>query len=177
LRAQYRRDRTEGQAYSVYLGVEKRGIVAQLAAWFGDDRGIPILPLGGYHSEPFEAAIGEHQRETGRPAVFLYAGDLDASGEDIERNFLRHVSFDVSIRVALTLEQAEEHDLPPMVGKETDTRAAGFTAKYGRLFHIEVDALPPDVLRGLFADALAEYWDEDIYGAVLEREAAERAEL
>src|SRR5262245_29902423 len=52
----YRRDRTDGQNVSLYLGVEKAGIVAQLQEWFGD-LGIPILALGGYSSQTHEAAV------------------------------------------------------------------------------------------------------------------------
>ena len=33
---QYRLDRTEGQDVSLYLGVEKSGMIEQLSAWFGD---------------------------------------------------------------------------------------------------------------------------------------------
>src|SRR5215510_14642399 len=36
----YRRDRTEGQDLSLYLGVEKHGLVELLRAWFGD-LGVP----------------------------------------------------------------------------------------------------------------------------------------
>jgi hypothetical protein len=43
----YRLDRTAGQDVSIYLGVEKAGMVVQLQSWFGD-LGIPILALGGY---------------------------------------------------------------------------------------------------------------------------------
>lgn len=35
----------------------------------------------------------------------------------------------------------------------------------------EVDALPPDVLRGLFDDAIQGYWDTSTYEAVVPREA------
>lgn len=42
----YRRDRTEGQAVSVYVGVAKATMVNQLTAWFGD-YGIPVVALGG----------------------------------------------------------------------------------------------------------------------------------
>jgi hypothetical protein len=38
----YRRDRTEGQEVSIYLGVEKDGMVNQLDAWFSC-LGLPIL--------------------------------------------------------------------------------------------------------------------------------------
>lgn len=177
LRSIYRRDRSEGQQHLVYLGIEKGGIVEQLRAWFSDPLGIPILPLQGYHSEAFERRIAERHAIDGRETVLLYAGDLDASGEDIERNFLRHVPFDSSTKVALTASQAVEYDLPPLPGKATDQRAKGFAEKYGSLFQIEVDALPPDTLRDLFAAAIAEYWDDGAYQAALERETAEREEL
>jgi hypothetical protein len=39
---------------------------------------------------------------------------------------------------------------------------------------VELEALPPDVLRELYADALADYWDEDAFRAVVEVEARER---
>ena len=177
LRDQYRRDRTEGQPYTIYLGVEKAGIVEQLRRWFGIPLGLPVLPLGGYHSQPFEREISGASAAYDRPSVLLYAGDLDASGEDIERNFLRWNDFGMSNRIALTLEQAQEHELPPMPGKHSDTRSAGFAAKYGGLFQIEVDALPPDVLRRAFEDAIGGYWDDDAYQVVLAREANEREEL
>jgi hypothetical protein len=41
----YRRDGTAGQRVSLYLGVEKDGMVTQLAAC-SDDLGLPILALG-----------------------------------------------------------------------------------------------------------------------------------
>ena len=42
---------------------------------------------------------------------------------------------------------------------------------------VELDALPPDVLRALYADAIAEFWNDDAHEAALEREAAERRTL
>jgi hypothetical protein len=83
---QYRRDRTAGQDVSLYSGVEKRGIVAQLDAWFSNQLGIPVLPLGGYSSESYEREIQADSKATGRPVIIIYAGDFDPSGEDILRN-------------------------------------------------------------------------------------------
>src|SRR5690242_6235462 len=68
----YRRDRTEGQQWSVYVGVEKAGIVEQLASWFGD-LGLPILALGGYASQTYVDDIASDARSQGRPAVLIYA--------------------------------------------------------------------------------------------------------
>jgi hypothetical protein len=177
LRRLYRRDRTEGQKQQLYLGVEKAGLVQQLRVWFGQPFGIPILPTGGYSSESFEAEILTHSHTDGRPTVLLYGGDLDPSGEDIERNLLRWTDFDIAKRIAVTPEQIVEFALPTLPGKASDSRAATFESKHGRLFQVEVDALAPDVLRGLFADAIAEFWDDDAYNVVLSQEQAERETL
>ena len=161
--AQYRRDRTEFQDVSVYLGVEKKGIVAQLESWFGD-QGIPILALGGYSSQTYIDDVAADAFGQSRDAVLLYAGDFDPSGEDIDRDFeARTGCFDEVVRVALTAEQVSTYQLPPAMGKVTDSRAGRFIARHGQLVQVELDALPPDVLRTLYADALAQFWDVSAY--------------
>lgn len=173
----YRRDRTEGQDVSIYLGVEKNGIVEQLRAWFGHF-GLPILALGGYSSQSYVAEVVADVSESGRPAVLLYAGDHDPSGEDIDRDFCARTGcFDRVVRVALTYEQVREYDLPPQPGKSTDSRAGGFMARHGELVQVELDALPPEVLRSLYETALAPWWDVSAYREVLAREREERASL
>jgi hypothetical protein len=177
LREIYRRDRTEGQAYALYLGVEKAGIVAQLQEWFGD-RGIPVLALGGYGSQTYVDDVAAHAKKDGRPAVLLYAGDHDASGEDIDRDFTARTGCWWKVRrVALTATQVRQYALPPQPGKETDSRARGFVARHGKLVQVELDALPPDVLRTLYTDAIAAFWNDDAYRQALAREATERRSL
>jgi hypothetical protein len=128
-------------------------------SWFGD-YGLPVLPLGGYSSQAFVDVIRRDIAAKGRPAVLLYAGDFDASGQDIIRDFIKRVGcFDVQRQVALTSEQVAEHKLPELPGKASDVRAAGFKAKHGRLCQVELDALPPDVLHRLYSDALAPFLD------------------
>lgn len=173
----YRRDRTEGQEWSVYLGVEKAGMVVQLQSWFGD-LGVPILALGGYASHSYKDQVAADVHRTARPAVLLYAGDHDPSGEDIDRDFVdKTACWDKVIRVALNAEQVAEYNLPPMPGKDTDARAAGFIARHGELVQVELDALDPDDLQGLYQAALDGFWDESAYEAALEQEAADVAEL
>lgn len=177
IRDQYRRDRTEGQEHCLCLGVEKAGLVAQLEEWFGEPFGIPIIPLGGYESESFDREINDHLEGDGRRSVLLYVGDLDPSGEDIERNLREWTKFDVYTRIALTTEQVEEYSLPHLPGKTGDTRNEGFRARHGKLFQVEVDALDPNVLRELFQTAIDEFFDNAIYEKVLRREKRERRQL
>jgi|KBSMisStaDraftv2_1062788.scaffolds.fasta_scaffold41536_5 hypothetical protein len=177
LQSIYRRDRTEGQTVSLYLGVEKAGIVAQLEEWFGD-LGVPIVALGGYSSQTYVDEVAADALAAKRPAVLLYAGDHDPSGEDIDRDFLeRTACFDEVRRVALTADQVEQYALPPQPGKETDSRARGFVERHGRLVQVELDALPPDILQGLFEAAIEEFFDATRYQAVLVRETKERRSL
>src|SRR5262245_57479113 len=173
LRDIYRRDRTEGQPVSLYLGVEKAGLLAQLDAWFGE-LGVPIIPFGGYSSESYEADIVEDVNDSDRPAVLLYAGDHDPSGEDIDRNFIEQTGCWQEVRrVALNADQVEEYNLPPQPGKTTDSRARGFIERHGRLVQVELDALPPETFRALFEAAIAEFWDTKAYKAALKQERAD----
>lgn len=173
----YRRDRTEGQRYSLYLGVEKNGIVEQLESWFGD-LGIPILALGGYSSQSYVDKVAQDVQRRGREAILIYAGDHDPSGEDIDRDFgERSGCFQKIVRVALSAAQVEEYGLPPQLGKEKDSRAAGFIRKHGELVQVELDALPPDVLQNLYNEAIDNFWNNNAYKRCLDYEAQERKEL
>ncbi|MGH9288184.1 MAG: hypothetical protein ACRD0V_07845, partial [Acidimicrobiales bacterium] len=97
-----------------------------------------------------------------RPSVFVYARDLNASGVDIDRDFVARVGhFDKVERVALSMDQVERFGLPPQLGKATDPRAADFVRRTGLLVQVELEALDPDDLRGLYDDVLADYWDDD----------------
>lgn len=104
----------------------------------------------------------------------LYAGDFDPSGEDIDRDFTERTDcWDQVIRVALTADQVTSYGLPPMPGKASDSRAAGFIERHGELVQVELDALDPDDLRALFQAALGQFWDTSAYEAVLAAEAGD----
>jgi hypothetical protein len=174
LASQYRRDRTAGQDVSLYIGVEKAGMVIQLQSWFGD-LGIPVLALGGYSSQTYVDEVARDTHRQGRDAILLYAGDFDPSGEDIDRDFEeRSDCWDKVLRVALTSGQVTAFGLPPNPGKITDSRAAGFIARHGQLVQVELDALDPNQLRGLYQTAIDEFWDASAYTAV---RAQEREDL
>src|SRR5207245_595857 len=108
----YRRDRTEGQKRTIVLGVEKAGMSAQLDAWFTEPLGIPHVALGGYASQTLCREVLRYIDPRNRPAVLIYAGDFDPSGEDIDRDFVRRVrGFDEVHRVALNAKQVREYNL------------------------------------------------------------------
>jgi hypothetical protein len=173
-RRAFRLDRTLGQDVSLYLGVEKNGMVVQLLSWFGD-YGIPILALGGFSSQTYVDDVSRHRSPKGRPKVLLYAGDFDASGEDIDRDFIERTGcWDRIVKVALSREQVDEFGLPIQAGKATDSRAAGFIKRHGSLMQVELDALDPVVMQRLYDDAIREYWDTSAYLKVIKRERKQR---
>ena len=103
--------------------------MAQLQEWFGD-LGVPVLALGGYSSQTYEDDVIADAAADERPAVLLYAGDHDPSGEDIDRDFIAQTDcWDEVRRVALTARQVEQYALPPQPGKgPTAARGASSTA-------------------------------------------------
>jgi hypothetical protein len=177
LAEQYRRDRSEGQEHLIVLGGEKATLLAQLAAWF-DNLGAPIVLLRGYGSQTYLDDVTDMALLDGRPAVLLYAGDLDPSGEDILRDFTERCDVWKTVEhIAVRPGQIDDLGLPVNPGKATDSRAAGFEARHGHLIQVEVEAIEPETLRGLYQSALDRYWDMSRFEGCLAAERAERARL
>lgn len=179
----YRGDRLADAPVSVYLGVEKRGMIAQLDRWFMTPYSIPILPLGGFSSQSFinrvKADTARRAEKYGRNAVFLYAGDFDASGVAIDRVFNERTQgcFSEVRRVALNPLQVSEFGLVRQQGKVNDNNVEAFFERYDdeawyapghytRNRHgddiatpvqVELDALDPNDLHDLFTDAVSEF--------------------
>jgi hypothetical protein len=125
-------------------------------------------------------SIWEAGRRLPESATVLYFGDFDPSGEDMVRSLAERLGFfgcqPQIIKVALTLEEIERYRLPPMPAKRSDSRAAAFIAEFGDVA-VELDALPPPVLRERLDEAVRERMDLGALEAVKRLEADERDEL
>lgn len=173
----YMIDRTIGQKVNVFIGVEKNGLLNLLINWFAD-YGVSVIALGGYSSQTFCDEVKRAVIRDGRPAVLIYGGDFDPSGIDILRDFKdRTACWARTHRIALNPSQIAQFNLPPLPGKATDSRAGKFIEEHGRLMQVELDALPPDVLRALYTRAFMHYWNPPAYTACIEREDKERQTL
>jgi hypothetical protein len=171
IRAIARTDRMAGQSHAICVVVEKAGSRDFLHDWF-DEYGVYVTALGGYSSQTLIDTIRRHQRRDKRPMVLLYAGDHDASGEDIDRDFQSRLGTEgIQVRrVALLPEHIEQYRLPRSPFDKLDTRGKSFIRRHGGLWQTELDALDPDVLEALFRFELERLWDMSIYQQQLELE-------
>jgi hypothetical protein len=108
--------------------------------------------------------------------VFLYCGDFDPTGEDIPRAFEDNTGLELR-RVALTTEQVDAYGLPVAMGKTTDSRAASFELRHGRLVQVELEALDPADLQALLRAELSALIEQRRVDAVVARQEQERAWL
>ncbi len=110
----------------------------------------------------------------------LYFGDFDPSGEDMVRSLGERLAFfgvePEIIKCALTREDITRYNLPPDFTKTTDSRAAAFIAKHGDIC-VELDALPPDVLRDRVIEAVEARMDLEALEATRTIEATEKDRL
>jgi hypothetical protein len=174
-------DRMQGQPRSICMVVEKAGSRDFLSDWF-DDYGVLVTSTNGYSSQTLVDKIRRWQGRDGRRMLVLYAGDHDASGEDIDRDFQVRLAprgtHSIEIRrVALLPEHVEQYGLVESPFDKDDSRAPSFIARHGGLFQVELDALDPDILRGLFEAEFEREWDKAVFQRRLDAEPALLAEV
>lgn len=177
----YRLPRWADQETYVELWVEKdalAGVLAPLAHEFH----VPLMVNRGYSSQSamHEAAERFVDKAENRKALLFYLGDLDPSGEDMVRDIqdrLDMFGVDVDVvKIALTMPQVRQYNLPPNPAKQTDPRAQGYIAKHGGSSW-EVDALPPEVLNRLIRAAFKKVIDPAKMAAVLKHEEQDKVRL
>ncbi len=191
--------RDEGQQYQVWVVVEKDGLLAQISNWFGNLH-ITITSLKGYCSYTHKHNIKEEVEADGRPAILLYVGDFDCSGEDLYRDLLENTDcWYKAIRVALREDQVLDlAESAITFGKPFDRRWPAFEARHynfveahgvrgvahkagqswvGKCIQVEVDSIAPDRLRSLIQDELLNWFDFDLYAIKVEAERAARVDI
>ncbi len=178
--ASYRRALWHDQPVEVQVYSEKdaiTGVVREVTERWD----VPLGITRGYSSESYAWSVAQSVRYAfvrGK-RVFIYdLGDHDPSGVDAWRAFADRVAelvFESDAlhegrrwpitqwrdrlhfeRVAVTEQQITELGLPTRPTKGTDSRAAGFQGG-----SVEVDAIPPTILRRLVEDAITQHIDPE----------------
>jgi len=177
MRSWFRLDRQKTQEKQVWVAVEKDTLAGLVSGWL-EEWGVPVIVARGYPSQTYVDTIREEVDADGRPTVLIYVGDLDPSGEDIDRDLVeRCACFEGVTRVAVLPEHVKRFKLSPAPGKPKDARAAGFIERHGKLFQVEVEALDPDDLERIIMQAVGEEVDKSAVDEVRELEGEEKAKL
>jgi hypothetical protein len=136
---------------------------------------VPLMVARGYASLSFQHNAAGDIRDLEVPAFIYHFGDFDPSGvnagEKIEET-LRELAPDAEIhfqRVAVTLEQIRDWDLPTRPTKTTDSRSKNFGD-----ISVELDAISPDQLRELVRSAIERHLPRRQFDILKEAEASER---
>lgn len=172
--ASYRRALWHSQAVDVHLFTEKEAISGVIGAVTAE-YDVPLGVLRGYSSETFAWSVAESVAYSRKPAIFYQLGDHDPSGIDAWRNFAGKVSAfapaaDVVFeRIAVLPEQIETLNLPTRPTKRSDSRSTGFVGG-----SVEVDAIPPSLLRSIVRTAIEQHIDQDALAVTRMVEQSER---
>ena len=174
---QYRIDTRATQPCYIEAWCEKDALVGILSD-IGSQLDVPVFSCRGNPSITALHEAAERFRDKSN-SILLYAGDFDPSGLNIplvigER--LEQFGVDVQIdRIGLTLDQIRRLDLPPNVAKESDGNYKKYVQDTGLTQSWELDALPPDILSGIFTEAINKLTDSEALKDMQERQKRDKS--
>lgn len=158
----------EDQPHYLLISLEKDAL-SRVVSRVANRYAVRTFPTRGYPSFSYLLRMAHYIRERlkDKTTIILYLGDFDPSGVDIERDLSerlrRYGAGDFIVkRVALTKDQIIEYQLPPLPVKRSDARAPQFVAAYGDEA-VELDALDPNVLKGIITEAIEGHIDLELW--------------
>lgn len=187
----YRIDKWQRQPKRIEVWVEKDALVGVLekacrpldVKWFS---------CRGYTSQTalYDASKRLLQHfANGQEPVVIHLGDHDPSGIDMTRDIFERLEMFLAPygyagqlevnRIALNMNQVDEHHLPENPAKESDSRFKAYQERFGDSSW-ELDALNPKVIDDLITETILQYrdqsqWDEDEAKETGERDGLAKA--
>lgn len=178
----YARDKWAGQPYRVEVWIEKEALAGVL------ENCCPPLDINyfscrGYVSQSEQWRAAQRLRSysaAGQHPYIIHLGDHDPSGIDMTRDIeerLRTFGCDATVdRIALNMDQVEEHQPPPNPAKMTDSRFQNYMENYGTESW-ELDALEPRMLAEIITDKVFSLRDHQLWDSACDQEKQEKMVL
>lgn len=182
---QFRVDMWEGQEYRPEVWIEKDALIGVIEA-VCVELDVPYFSCRGYVSQSEVWGAGQRLADVlsgGQTPVVFHLGDHDPSGIDMTRdnnarlNMFIEEALDPIRRLALSLDQVREYNLPPNPAKQTDARFIKYVEELGIDNSWELDALEPKVINDLIRKAILELRDPGPWQEQAEKQAQGRAEI
>lgn len=158
-----------------------RGYVSQSEMWGAAMRAVQRMRRETPHKHLRDVVRAEPQR-----TIVLHFGDHDPSGIDMTRDiedrinmFCAHHGYPNAFemrRLALNMDQVEEHNPPPNPAKTTDSRYVDYQRQHGDESW-ELDALEPSLLDSLIREEIDSVLDMPKFNALKRQQANYRQEL
>jgi hypothetical protein len=162
----YRRDYWAESEVNVEVWLEKDALASVLEPVVVEECGLDLHVTRGYASVSYLESAAGFIRRNGRPTHVYLLTDFDPSrlsiaetvtAELIRRSYPTEVNVE---RLAVDREQIDAHRLPTRPTKTTDSRARKFMQRHGT-GSVELDAIPPAILRSLVRDSIERHMDPD----------------
>ncbi len=163
--SEYRSNWFEKQKYYVECWLEKRAL-GRIFQSITDAYGVYLSVSGKYPSLAQVKSAIDRFEDHDKPKVILYFGDLDPTGKDMPR-YLREMfpelgCTDVTIEeITVNVSDVKQLDLPRIPLKSKDKRTEWYMRTFGIDYGVEIDALPPSILRQTIADVIRHFLDID----------------
>ena len=177
----YRKDKWEAQTKYIEIWTEKdalRSVLTEITYPYD----VSLMVARGQLSRTaIYEAIQRYKAKADKECFLYYCGDFDPSGLSIYNSIQKRLEasgiFINYERIALTEGQIEKYKLPSDPGKKSDPNYNKFVSVYGDDKVVELDSLPPDVLRDIVKDCISKNIDWDIFAQVQKEEKEEQTKL
>lgn len=177
----YRKDKWQNQDNYVEIWTEKdalRSVLTEITYRYD----VALMVTRGQLSrtEVYKTA-GRYKAQEDKECYLYYCGDFDPSGLSIYDSIKKRLTdFGASInfgRIALTEEHIKEYRLPSDPAKQSDPNYNKFVDLYGSDMVVELDSLPPDILRRIIEGYILQNIHEGSLVRTLRREKDEKERL
>jgi len=177
----YRKDKWQNQDNYLEIWTEKdalRSVLTEITYQYD----VALMVARGQLSRTEVYRTAERYKTKNDKECYLYyCGDFDPSGLSIYDSIKKRImDFGVFInfeRIALTQKQIEKYQLPSDPAKQSDPNYNKFVSNYGSDMVVELDSLPPDVLRKIIEDCILQNIDEGYLVQMLRKEKGEKIKL
>ena len=181
VRRSYNKDKWDNQPKYLEIWTEKDALRSVLTnVTYQYDVSL-MVARGQLSRTAIYEASNRYKSKSDKKCYLYYCGDFDPSGLSIYNSIKERLeAFGVFIhyeRIALTKGQIEKYKLPSDPGKQSDPNYKKFVSIYGSDMVVELDSLPPDVLRSIIKDCILQNIDQGLLVQVQEKETEEQDKL